>query len=72
MELGTQTGRTGIERKAWEDSLANRRKPRVYASFEFGSDKCLYPLDFCFWLHRNFDGLVEAINTYRLFEYDTW
>jgi len=72
MELGTRTALTGIERKAWEDSLANRRKPRVYASFEFSANQCPYPLEFCRWLHRNFDGLVEAINSYRLFEFETW
>ena len=36
------------------------------------SDKCPYPLEFCRWLHRNFDGLVEAINSHRLFEFETW
>lgn len=63
---------TGIERVLLEENLATRRKPRMYASFEFGRDEHPYPLDFCMWIHRNFDGLVTAINTYTLFEYVTW
>jgi hypothetical protein len=41
------------------DELANRRAPRMYASVDMG--KCEPPtitLDFCHWLHRDFDGLV--------------
>lgn len=72
MELGTQQQLTAIERITLEENVANRRKPRMYASFEFGSDKSPYPLEFCFWLARNFDGLVAAINSNTLFEFQTW
>lgn len=70
--LGTQM--TGIERVIYEENLANRRKPRMYASFEFefGADEHPYPLDFCLRLHRNYDGLLDAIKAHTLFEYTTW
>ncbi len=65
-------GMSGIKRHIQEENIANRRKPRMYASFDFGSDESPYPLDFCMWLHRNFDGLVLAINAGTLHTYDTW
>lgn len=67
MNTGAQL--TGIERVLLEENVANRRKPRMYASFQFGSDKSLYPLDFCIWLHRNYENLVAAINSNTLFEF---
>ena len=64
---------TGIERKAWEDNLVNRRKPRMYATTDLSPSKPTdITLDFCFWLSRNFDGLVEAINAGTLHSFSTW
>ena len=64
---------TGIERKAWEDDLANRRKPRMYASVDLTPSKPTdITLDFCAWLHRNFDALVESINAGTVHSYSTW
>lgn len=54
------------------DPPADRRKPRTYASLKPGVDCTEYPLDFCLWLHRNFEGLVHAINAHRLFEFEAW
>lgn len=62
MNTGTQL--TGIERVLLEENVANRRKPRMYASFEFGHDEHPYPLDF--------NGLVEAINATRVHLFETW
>jgi len=41
------------------DDPANRRKPRVYASFQQPTKSNPYPLDFCIWLHDNYDALVQ-------------
>jgi hypothetical protein len=53
-------------------SNISQRKPRMFATFDLKKGGYDYSLDFCLWLHRNFDGLVHAINTHTLFEFDTW
>ena len=61
MNPGTKM--TGIDRHFLEENLANRRKPRMYTTLATGAfEDCPYPLDFCVWLHRNFDGLLTAIH----------
>lgn len=52
------------------DKDAERRLPRTYSSLDTAKKfDSPYTLDFCFWLARNFDGLVAAINGYKLFEF---
>lgn len=63
---------TGIEKKELEDEVARRRKPRTFSSLKPGFDNTVVPLDFCFWLHRNFDSLVRAINERRLATFVAW
>lgn len=42
---------------------ANRRKPRVFATVDMTpSPETPYTLDFCMWLHRNFDTLKDVVN----------
>jgi len=66
-----QTGTTAAFNR--EEPPAQRRKPRMYASANpIVSPETPYTLDFCQWLHRNFDGIVEARNNYLLFEFSTW
>jgi len=56
-----------------KDDLANRRAPRVYATTTTGKcEPSPITLDFCLWLHRNFDGLVDAINERRLSIFLAW
>lgn len=48
---------TGIERKAEEDNIVNRRKPRVYSSANGTmSVETPYDLDFCEWLQSEVFG----------------
>ena len=48
---------TGIGRKALEDDIANRRKPRMYSSANLtGSPSTPYHLDFCQWLQSDSFG----------------
>ena len=71
--IGSAIEMTGIERKAYEDELANRRKPRMFSSTTLiGSPNTPYTLDFCPWLHRNFDAIVEAINADAVHSFSTW
>lgn len=41
--MGSAAGENAV---ILEENLANRRKPRMYASFKFGSDEHPYLLDF--------------------------
>jgi hypothetical protein len=48
---------TGIERKASEDDIANKRKPRTFSSANLTvSNKTPYHLDFCQWLQSESFG----------------
>lgn len=70
MGFGTATHLLGVRQ---DDPPAQRRKPRMFASENpTSSPETPYTLDFCLWLNRNFDGLVEARNNYLLFEFATW
>lgn len=44
------------------DPPANRRKPRQFATVDMSpSPETPYTLDFCMWLHRAFDVLLDEI-----------
>jgi len=58
-------GGTGVDLRPDEDEPANRRKPRMYSSFQQLSPANPYPLDFCLWLQRNFDFLLEQFELER-------
>lgn len=46
-----------------EDPPANRRKPRQFATVDMTpSPATPYTVDFCMWLHRNFDDLAHDAN----------
>ena len=61
MNLGTAQ-LTGIERQALEDNRVNRRQPRMYSSVNTDpSPETPYTLDFCQWVHREFDTLLDEI-----------
>ena len=66
MSTGTNIGTiSGIERKALEDNLANRRKPRMFSSANSTSSPATpYHLDFCKWLQSE-----EFGNNRRMFLY---
>jgi hypothetical protein len=75
--LGTALSQPYLKRWTQKDDEAfgppaDRRKPRTYASLKPGIDCAECPLDFCLWLHRNFDGLVIAINGNRLGTFQAW
>jgi hypothetical protein len=60
---GTATALTGIEKQLLEDEVAKRRKPRMFSSLN--TDPLLttpYTLEFCRWLHHNYDTLLNEIN----------